>query len=139
MLRGAVSASEPSTAEPSAELSLLSADLVETPRTDAGGSEGASVATTAGSVAEERTRFKPKWTTQLDVETRRIAQIMRGSRAKDGEAVPGAGIEAVPRRQLDSRLLGASARLWRQKEASSEDDESCYSSSSLGCSADGSG
>jgi len=54
-----------------------SSDLPASPRTDAG-SEGNSVATTA---APGEPRPKGRWATCLDVETQRIARIMRGARS----------------------------------------------------------
>jgi hypothetical protein len=50
-------------------------EVFESPRTDAD-SESTSVATT---VAPRELRFRGKWSEKLDVETQRIARIMRGS------------------------------------------------------------
>jgi hypothetical protein len=57
-------------------------DFLESPRTDAG-SESTSVATT---VAPRELRFRGKWSEKLDIETRRIARIMRGCRENGEES-----------------------------------------------------
>eukprot|EP00747_Dinoflagellata_sp_TGD_P086117 gnl/TRDRNA2_/TRDRNA2_163151_c1_seq1.p1 gnl/TRDRNA2_/TRDRNA2_163151_c1~~gnl/TRDRNA2_/TRDRNA2_163151_c1_seq1.p1 ORF type:complete len:397 (+),score=75.82 gnl/TRDRNA2_/TRDRNA2_163151_c1_seq1:40-1191(+) len=57
--------------------------LTATPRSEAG-SESGSVATSAA--ATEASRFKGKWLSRLDIETQRIARIMRGAGAGDGDS-----------------------------------------------------